>query len=435
MISYALIVLVSVFASMSLASCGADESYTSDRIVQPAPKDTTTVTPPTPDPDPEPEKKDSTGFIWNTCVDQTVDFNSSTEEVTSINKWQVTNNGTPDFMDATLNYLYGVDFTAPSRIVTMSPDTTAYRGGGLFKSDYSNFRRVDKDSLWDVTSYIEGGYRTQYYTMSLKTHRIEGIDLRAGKRNPYLNVKEHPTFSSVWHEKIFEVEVGDSIFNRETVHNVLTIALISDKGQTWRIKREKIVVVDHFVKIREKEKEEEEIKADVWVTGLGRMVSLTRGIREDSRNPCDFALFEGSNGYTIIIDTYSTEGKYLSTEKEFHGFDECPKSNDYDGVAYIKGHFYPGAITYDYSSKGTHDWVVTCYINGNVEQQGIKGQDAVSRGIKNFKENNSAYPWPYLTNMSTSKEVNGKKVITVNGKTSEGRAVKQHIVADSLLKK
>jgi hypothetical protein len=419
--------VVALMSALCFVSCS--ESYgDEDRIAPvptPTPRDTTTHQP-TPTPTPT--------WRWNTIVDQTVNFDDQTEIVTSSNISQLTNSlGETKLDSATLRYQFGVVVSAPTRIVTTSKDTTVYTGKGLQKSEYGDFVRTGSDSLRTVTTVVEGGFRTSYYTLGLTTNRTEGYSLHAGKWLAYKNVTETSVLSSLWHEEIKEIEQNDSIFNREVVHNVLTITVKSDR-QSWTITREKVVVVDHFLKVREEEKKEEKVTADVWVDGLGRLVSLTRGIREDSRNPCDFALFEGSKGYTIIIDTYSTEGKYLSTGTEFHSFDECPKSNDYDGVAYIKGHFYPGAITYDYSSKGTHDWVVTCYINGNVEQQGIKGQDAVARGIKNFKENNSAYPWPYLTNMSTSKEVNGKKVITVNGKTSEGRAVKQHIVADSLLK-
>jgi len=425
LVNFAVVTLMSVLCAV-VSSCGNDESFSDNRIAPVPEKQDTTPTPTTSDPKPS--------FIWDRCMEQNVTFYPETDSVLATNIWQVTENGEATFVDAVMRYKYEIDFTAPTRVVTSAQDTTVYAGGGLFKSDYSNYRRADKDSLWDVNSYIEGGYKTQYYTMSLKTSRMEGIDLRGGKENRYFNVSETPTIKSIWHEDIYEVESNDSIFNRETVHNVLLITLTGTKGNKWYVTREKVVIVDHFLKVREEEKKEETINADVWVDGLGRLVSLTRGIREDSRNPCDFSLFEGSTGYTIIIDTYSTDGKYLSTGTEFHSFDECPKSNDYDGVAYIKGHFYPGAITYDYSSKGTHDWDIVCYINKKVESQHIVGQDAVARGIKNFKENNSAYPWPYLTNTSTSKEVNGKKVITVNGKTSEGRAVMKHVVADSSLK-
>ena len=414
-----------------LMSCGNEESFSDNRIAPPAPRDTTTTTTdPTPTPDP-----DNT-WRWSTIIDQTVNFDVLTEVVEANNIAQLSKqNGETKLDSATLRYNFDIELTAPTRIVTSLQVTTVYSGKGLQKSSYGEFYRQGNDSLRTVTTVVEGGFRTSYYTLGLTTNRTEGFSLHAGKWLAYKNVTETSVLSSLWHEPVVEVEVNDSTFNREVVHNVLTITVKSER-QTWQIQREKVVIVDHFVKIKEEQPAEpEKVKADYWVDGLGRLVSLTRGIREDSRNPCDFALFEGSKGYTIIIDTYSTEGKYLSTGTEFHSFDECPKSNDYDGVGYIKGHFYPGAITYDYrkSDKGSHDWVVTCYINGNVEQQAIQGADAVSRGIKNFKENNSAYPWPYLTNTSTSKEVNGKKVITVNGKTSEGRAVVNHVVADSSL--
>jgi hypothetical protein len=133
----------------------------------------------------------------------------------------------------------------------------------------------------------------------------------------------------------------------------------------------------------------------------------------------------------MIIDTYNTDGKYIGREVKLVSFEVCPKSNDYDGVAYVNGGFYPAAITYDAKSRG---WVLVAVVNGNVLDQSIDARDADSRGIKNFKENNTAYPWPYMTNTSTSKEVNGKKVINVSGKTSV-RAYRGCVVADSSLKK
>jgi hypothetical protein len=427
MISYALIVILGVFVSMSLCACSEDYSDT-DRIV-PAPKPD-----PKPDPTPDPTPSDSTdnSWRWSAIMDQTVNFDTTTEIVTANNIAQLSKQSGETKLDsAQLKYQFGVAVEAPTRIVTTSKDTTVYTGKGLQKSEYSDFVRTGNDSLRTVTTTVEGGFKTSYYTLSLTTSRKEGFSLHAGKWLSYKNVTESSQLTSIWHEELKEVEVNDSIFNRETVHNVITITLRSDKGKTWTIKREKVVIVDHFLKIREEEKKEEKVTADEWIKGLGRLVSLTKCLREDTRFWCDAALIEGADGYTIVLDTYDTDGKYIGREVKFVSFEVCPRSNDYDGVAWINGGFYPGKITYDSSSRG---WVVVCYINGNVLDQSVDARDADARGIKNFKDNNTAYPWPYMTNTSTSKEVNGKQVITIMGKTST-RAYRGCVVADSSLKK
>jgi hypothetical protein len=426
LMAYAAIVFLGVVISMSLCACSED--YSDMERVTPTPppstpKDTTTTTP-TPDPD--------NTWRWSTVVDQTVNFDVLTEIVTANNIAQLSKqNGETKLDSATLRYQFGVELTAPTRVVVMSPDTTVYAGKGLQKSEYSDFVRTDNDSLRTVTTVVENGFRTQYYSLDLTTTRKEGYSLHAGKWLAYKNVTETSVLSSLWHEEIKEIEQNDSIFNREKSHAVVTITLKSDKGRKWQIQREKTIIVDHFVKKAEGEKKEEKINADVWVTGLGRLVSLTKCLREDSRFWCDVALLEGGDGYTMIIDTYNTDGGYVGREKKFVSFEVCPKSNDYDGVAYINGGFYPAAITYDSSSRG---WVLVSVINGAVKDQSIDARDADARGIKNFKDNNTAYPWPYMTNTSTSKDVNGKKVITILGKTST-RAYRGCVVADSLLKK
>jgi hypothetical protein len=425
LISYALIITMSVFMSLSLASCS--ESYSDEDRITPVPTPTptdTTTHQPTPTTDPT--------WRWSAIVDQTVTFDPTIEVIVANNIAQLTkSNGETKLDSATLRYQFGVELTAPTRIVTTSQDTTVYSGKGKDVKTYGDFVRTGNDSLRTVTTTVEGGFRTQYYTVSLTTNRTEGFSLQGGKWLSYKNVTETSQLTSIWHEELKLVEVNDSTFNREVSHVILTITLKSDKGKTWQIKREKVVIVDHFIKIKEEEQPKpEKVEADEWIKGLGRLVSLTKCLREDTRLWCDVALLEGGDGYTMIVDTYDTDGKYIGREKKFVSFEVCPKSNDYDGVAYVNGGFYPGAITYDAASRG---WVVVSVINDKVMDQSIHANDADARGIKNFKENNTAYPWPYMTNTSTSKEVNGKKVITIMGKTST-RAYRGCVVADSSLK-
>jgi len=423
----AVLAIMMVTCAVMFVGCGEGYSYEDlPEKVEPKPTPTDTTKTPTPTTDPT--------WRWSTVMDQTVDFDTTTEIVTANNIAQLSKQSGETKLDsATLRYQFGVELTAPTRIVTTAKDTAVYTGKGLQRSKYNEFYRQGTDSLRTVTTVVENGIRTQYYALGVTMNRVEGYSLHAGKWLSYKNVTENAQLSALWHEPLREVELNDSIFNRETVHNVIRITLKSEK-KTWNIQREKVVIIDHFVKLKaqepEAEPEPEKVEAEVWVTGLTRLVSLTKCLREDSRLWCDVALIEGSTSYTMIIDTYDTDGKYVGREKKLVSFEVCPKSNDYDGVAYISGGFYPAAITYDAKSRS---WLLVSNVSGNALTQSINASDAVARGIKNFKENNTAYPWPYLTNTSTSKEVNGKKVITVAGKTST-RSYKGCVVADASLK-
>jgi hypothetical protein len=437
----AVLAIMMVTCAVMFVGCG--EGYSYEDLPEKVPTPTDSTTKPTPDPDPTPRDTTSTPrdtidntWRWSTIVARTLDFDTETKIVTANNIAELCkkNSNEVKLDSATLRYQFGLEITSPTRIVTLSKDTAVYTGKGLQRTTYGDYYRQGTDSLHTVTTVVENGIRTQYYALGVTMNRVEGYSLHAGKWLDYKNVTENAQLSALWHEPLREVELNDSIFNREVVHNVLRITLKGDKG-TWTLKREKVVIVDHFLKLKEQEPEAEpepeKVNADEWVTGLGRLVSLTKCLREDSRLWCDVALLEGSTGYTMIIDTYNTDGGYVGREKKFVSFEVCPKTNDYDGVSYVNGGFYPATITYDAKSRG---WLLVSVVSGEVLKQAIDARDADARGIKNFKENNTAYPWPYLTNTSTSKEVNGKKVIEVSGKTST-RSYRGCVVADSSLKK
>jgi hypothetical protein len=424
LISYALIVLMGVFMSLSLASCS--ESYSDeDRIAPvpptPTPRDTT-KTPTT----------DNT-WRWNTIVDQTVSFDTATEIVEANNIAQLSkSNGETKLDSATLRYNFGVELTAPTRIVTTSKDTTVYTGKGLQKSEYSDFVRTGNDSLRTVTTTVEGGFKTSYYTLSLTTSRKEGFSLHAGKWLSYKNVTESSQLTSIWHEAIREVEINDSVFNREVVHNILTITL-KGSGQTWTLRREKVVVVDHFIKKIEEEPtpaEPEKVKADYWANNLKGFISCTKVWRDDTQSWSDAYLFECENTYEIILANYRVNDKkesFVSVEHKSVSKATCPASSDYNGVIQVGGNFYPAAITVN--SDG---WDVIGYINGKVESQTHADQFANNSGIKNQNKNNNAKPSPFITTTKVENKVNGKLVIKVTAKTLTHTGV--YTMADSSLK-
>jgi len=431
-ISYALIIMVSVLMSLSLVSCS--ESYSDEDRIAPTPtpttpKDTTTHQP-TPTTDPT--------WRWNTIVDQTVNFDDLTEVVVANNIAQLTkSNGETKLDSATLRYNFGVEVSAPTRIVTTASDTTVYTGKGKDVRSYGDFVRTANDSLRTVTTTVEGGFRTQYYTVSLTTNRTEGFSLQGGKWLAYKNVTETSAMTSLWHEPVVEVVINDSTFNREIVHNILTITL-KGSGQTWYVKREKVVIVDHFIKIKEEEKpdqpEPEKVKADYWVNNLKGFISCTKVWRDDSKSWSDAYLFECEGTYEIVLANYIVKHKDNKDVETFTGVEQksvskatCPASSDYNGVIQVGGNFYPAAITVN--SDG---WDVIGYINGKVESQTHADQFANNSGIKNQNKNNNAKPSPFITTTKVENKVNGKLVIKVTAKTLTHTGV--YTMADSSLK-
>jgi len=422
-IAYVAIIMMSVVMSISLVSCS--ESYSDEDRITPVPPTPTTPKDTTPDPEP-----DNT-WRWSTVVDQTVNFDVLTEIVTANNIAQLSKqNGETKLDSAQLRYQFGVELTAPTRVVVMSPDTTVYAGKGKDVKTYGDFVRTGNDSIRTVTTTVEGGFRTSYYTLGLTTSRKEGFSLHAGKWLAYKNVTETSQLTSIWHEEIKEVEQNDSVFNREVSHVILTITLKSER-QTWTIKREKVVVVDHFVKIKEEQPAEpEKVNADYWVNNLKRFISCTKVWRDDSKSWSDAYLFECENTYEIILANYRVNDKkesFVNVEHKSVSKAICPASGDYNGVIQVGGNFYPAAITVNGDG-----WDVIGYINGKVESQTHADQFANNSGIKNQNKNNNAKPSPFITTTKVENKVNGKLVIKVTAKTTTHTGV--FTVADSSLK-
>jgi len=427
---FAAVATIVVLCTMVLSSC-----ETADDVAQ-APKKE----------DPkknDPSTPETTDWRWSVVGDQTLDFFTDTEIVEAKNIGQLTRlyNGTPETkLDSViLRYQLAVNLKAPKRVVVESKDTTVLGNARTSTSlQYGEYVvSANKDSVCSVSTGHT--FPTSYYNIEATTTSKRGYSIHAGHWEPFKYITESAQWSKIWHEPITEVTMNDSVFNREVVHNELVFKITSNKGNSWYIYREEVVIVDHFVKKAEGEKEDK-INWDYDVEGLGRMVSLTINIRPDTNTPYVCAHFEGAKGHTFIVDNYDKDGKYTGhTEKHFLSYDIAEKSNDYNGVGFIKGNFYPGYIEYTIDKKDKKcGWVITCRaigIEDNAPQQAVDGGYANTCGLKNFHEGNSAYTTPFIkNNTSTSKEVNGKMVWYVSGKTSEKRELVPHTVIDSSLK-
>lgn len=396
MMNFAVLAIMMVTCAV-LVSCS--ESYSEIERISPTPKPTPTPTP-TPDPD--------NTWRWSAIIDQTVNFDVQTEIVEANNIAQLTKGNEAKLDSATLRYQFDIAVTAPTRVVTSAQDTTVYNGKGKDVKTYGEFTRQGSDSLRTVTTVVEGGFRSSYYTLGLTTSRKEGFSLHAGKWLAYKNVTETSVLSSLWHETIKEVELNDSIFNRETVHNILTITLTSDKGQKWQIKREKVVTVDHFVKVKEGKKEETHNHPAWWgepikIIGQGTYVykpgvgpegqgvfhkninvlfenvlvcMTTTSYVKDSHNPLDFNY---SDADVYPLGTELRGGKITKENIE-----------DWNSSIWRDGRWEPACCTYDHSN---YCWT---YMSSDQYEQGMTEHLAETCGLKNFAGKHTARLHPSL---------------------------------------
>lgn len=392
--------MMAFVAIIALFSASCNESYSELDRIEPTPQ-------PTPQPDPTPDPEPT--FIWNDCMDQTVKYYEENDSVIATNIWQVTENSEHSFVPVCLKYLYEVNFRFPTRVVVESQDPTVDLGGGLLKSELSDFTRVGYDSIWTVNSYIDGGYRTNYYSGSLKTVRKDGRDLRGGKITKYKNVTETPKLTT-WSDPMSEVFVDDSLINREPVHHRLDITLTSDKGEKWVVTREVVVLVDHFVKKKESEPEPEpeHNHPDWWgepimIIGQGTFVykpgvgadgqgqffkninilfenvlvcATTKSYVKDDYSPMDF---DWDNAVVYTIGS-TLRGKTITSKNV----------TDLNSVIWRDGKWEAALCNYD---QKNFSWT---YMSPDGYDQGMTEHLAETCGLKNFAGKHTARLHPSL---------------------------------------
>lgn len=332
-----------------------------------------------------------------------------------------------------LSFKLGMLLEGPSYLVVKDPAATVYNGTtGIPQTSVGDWYLSGNDSLRNETSV--SGFRFSYYQMSVTTTNKVGYTLIGGKWVPYLSATLTTTahrFNSEWETE--NVVRNDSIFRRERTTNEFNVtARWKDGGQRSFI-LSKEVVIDHFVKLVEKEEEPvepETVNADFWATGLKTFVSGTRVYREDNKSWSDAYLFECESSYEIVLVNYKTNAKdekFINIEQKSVSKSTSPYSAKYNGVMYSGGNFYPAVITVDGSG-----WTLIGVANGKTLTQTHNDNTAVSTGIKNFTKSNTAKPTPFITTTTDPSTVNGKKVIKFTGKSSVHTV--SYTVADADLK-
>ena len=384
--------------------------------------------PTTPTPTPEPTKPADPTF--RSVVRQSIVVNPDTT-VRSTTTAQLTNDS---LVERELRFKLGIMLQGPSYLVVMTPEATVYTGAERPVATEGNWTIEGKDSLRNETT--TSGFRYSYYQMSVTTTNKVGYTLIGGKWVPYLSAYLTTTahrFTSVWEEE--EIVRNDSIFRRERTTNEFNVTAKWDGGQRSFI-LSKVVIIDHFVKMVEKEEPEvtptpepTTVNADFWANQLLKFISGTRVQRENG-NWSDAYLFETTDTYEIILVNYQTNAsdeKYLGIEQISVSKSTSPYSAKYNGVMYSGGNFYPAVITVD-----RNGWTLVGVANGKTLTQTHNDNSAVSTGIKNFTKNNTAKPTPFITTTTDPSEVNGKLVIKFTGKTSVHTV--SYTVADASLK-
>ena len=272
LMAYAAIIIMSVCVSVSLSSCSEDYSGLPSKNTTTVIRDTVVVrdTIPTPPPTPtDSTTEETTDWHWSVVGDKTLFFYTDTEVVEAMNIGQLTRlfNDEPETKldSATLSYKLGLALSAPTRIVTSNKNLTVLMTASSNPNlRYGEFTISGKDSIQSVST--DHSFPTSYYTISATTTSKRGYSLHAGHWEAYKYITEKAQWSKVWSDDLYEVEVNDSIFNRETVHNEMNF-VIRGKDQSWTISREKIVIVDHFLRMKEKNedpKEEPEHNHPSW---------------------------------------------------------------------------------------------------------------------------------------------------------------------------
>lgn len=402
---------------ITLSACS--ENYDDDFRVEPTPE--------VPTPDPQPQRPADPTF--RSVVRQSIVVNEDTT-VLSTTTAQLTNDS---LITRELRFKLGMALEGPSYLVVKDPAATVYNGTtGAPQTTEGNWTLVGKDSLRNETT--TSGFRFSYYQMQVTTTNKVGYTCIGGKWVPYLQAHLTTTahrFNSEWEEE--EVVRNDSIFRRERTTNEFNVTAKWDGGQRSFI-LSKVVIIDHFVKMVEKEEPVEPttptVNADFWANQLLKFISGTR-VQRENNNWSDAYLFETTDTYEIVLVNYQTNAsdeKYLGVEQKSVSKSTSPYSAKYNGVMYSGGNFYPAVITVDGSG-----WTLIGVANGKTLTQTHNDNSAVSTGIKNFAKNNTAKPTPFITTTTDPSEVNGKKVIKFTGKTSVHTVT--YTIADLALKK
>ena len=332
---------------------------------------------------------------------------------------QLTNDS---LVERELRFKLGMLLEGPSYLVTEDPEATVYTGAE---------RPVATEGVWTIegndslkTDTCVSGFRYSYYQMQVTTTNKVGYTCICGRWVPYLAATLTTSvhrFTSVWEEE--NVVREDSIFRREVTNNEFDVTAKWDGGSRSFI-LSKVVIIDHFIGMVEKEEPVEPttttVAADAYVKGLNKVLGAKRDLNRATGKWFDGVLAEGSEDYASVelYPSYSNgEETYTARTKHTVPMTVCPKGR-YNGVAYLKGGFYPAYYTID---KVNQQWTYVSRISGTDAQDGFKEHKADILGIKNFQEDGTARVTPDLGfKILSEKTVNGYKVIEVEIKSYLG---------------
>lgn len=409
--------VVMTICCVVLGSCS--ESFEADKAPE-YKKDTVIIIkkdtiPSKPTPEPTDSTKTTTDWHWSTLFDSTLDFFTDTEMVEARNIGQVTRlfNDVPETRldTALLSYKLGLEISAPTRVVTSKKELTVLSTASSNPNlKYGEFVVFGKDSIQSVST--DHSFPTQYYNISATTTSKRGYSLHAGHYEPYKYITEKAQWSKIWSEELIEVEVNDSIFNRETVHNEMNF-VIRGREKSWTISRDKVVIVDHFVKVKEEEKKKEET-AEFNTPNFTELLAYVRVHDVDKKQWNDAILLETTDAYYVVNIPFSYDKKdgketYLGKKyiTKYNKADIGKVSVKLNGVICVKGVFYPAYISEDASG-----WYG---VWSNSIDQSVDMNEATASGLKNQPKNGNAKGSCFVEKVA-SKSTSGN-ILSVTGKT------------------
>lgn len=265
--------------------------------------------------------------------------------------------------------------------------------------------------------------RTQKFIFSkfdrtLTSSHCEAYRYINGKPEAFLTAVETASFKNL-DQTSSEFAENDKNYVREA--NLVTVTLTFHK-QTFETSA--TTYVDREVEKETVEEPETPTMPDATLTvdNIVKVTTLTSSPEYNANNSQivkwhTVGLVETSKKYYVYVD-----GKFTTEWNK----NELAVSTKYNSAMLDNGSWVPCVITMDKTG-----WSYACeYANGSYKMRTVAQNLALSSGIKNFTENNSAEVSPFVKTITDTKDYSGKKYVTVNGFTVDGKMYLAYTVAE-----
>lgn len=265
--------------------------------------------------------------------------------------------------------------------------------------------------------------RTQQFIFSkfnrtLTSSHCEAYRYINGKQEAFITAIETASFRNL-EQGTSEIEKDSKNYSRES--NLVTVTLTFHKST---FETSATTYVDREIAKEDVEEPETPNMPDATLTvdNIVKVTTLTSSPEYNANNTKivkwhTVGLVETSSKYFVYVD-----GKFTTQWNK----NELAASSKYNSAMLENGSWVPAVISMDNGG-----WSYTCeYANGSYKMRTVSKQLALTSGIKNFTENNSAEVNPFVKTIVDTKEYNGKKYISVSGYTVDAKMYLAYTVAE-----